>query len=66
MRSETTTASRTPHYHHNSYEALCVLKGWADLAWGMDQSVIGRAQAGDVVFHPPGFFSDIMLNRLYV
>ena len=44
----------SPHFHHNTAEAVCVLRGRADCAFGQKGSLRISAEAGDVIFLPPG------------
>lgn len=49
-------ASPTPHYHDNCHETLIVLRGSANIKWGISGNIAGTAFEGDVIFQPAGCY----------
>ena len=49
-------ASTTPHYHDNCHETLVVVRGYANIKWGINGDIVGTANEGDVIFQPSGLY----------
>ena len=49
-------ALKKPHFHHNCHETLIVLRGSANIKWGIDGDISETAFEGDVIFQPAGCY----------